>query len=241
MNAVDCEVLIYQGNFATALQQIKQLPIFEQQILYCKYHEKLGEFLLAEKYARSAFAHVQSQNDVVLATVSLLYSLWRQGRYAECHTVADLSFDLPATTATAKYYNILGLVYWSEAKYRDQPEHVQKAITLHNKSLQLRIQLQDTLGISFSYNNLGNAYLLLQEYATALQYYQQALSIREELQLTAEIATTLRDIGRLYYQQHMHTEALEYYTRAKQIREQISNPYDLKKITDSINLLSEDM
>lgn len=231
------EQLIYQGNFPEAQQQIQQLPILDQLMLQSKLHEKFGEFQLAEEHARRAVALAQSLSDVIKAKVALLYALWRQGRYSTCHSlIATLPDVFPDSTTTAKLYNIIGLIYWSEAKYKSL-QTVSTAINFHQKSLQLRMHLQDTVGMSFSYNNLGNAYLLLGEYVTALDYYQQALTIREDLQLTAEVATTLRDIGRLYQQKKDYAKALTFYTQAMQLREQIDNSFELQKIKASIDSL----
>lgn len=67
--------------------------------------------------------------------------------------------------------------------------------------------------------NLGNAYLDLQQFSAAEDYYKQALALAERAFGVGHISTLLpvNNLGIFYYNQREHEQALTYFTRAYEV------------------------
>lgn len=100
---------------------------------------------------------------------------------------------------------------------------IPKALECYEKSLKIKEQINDKLGISSSLNNIGLIYSNQGYENKALEYYAKSLSIQEALQDKQSMATTLNNIGLAYYNLKDIPRVLEYYHRSLKLRESIDN------------------
>lgn len=68
----------------------------------------------------------------------------------------------------AKVLNNMGIIYRTRSEYP-------KAIETYQRSIEIKTSLQDTLGLGYSYMNMGRAYYHLDSIALSLENYKKAL------------------------------------------------------------------
>lgn len=97
---------------------------------------------------------------------------------------------------------------------------INKGKVYHNKSLQIRLQINNKEGIAQSYNNLGAVEAQEGNIKLALDYYFKCLKIREEIEDWKGIAQVYGNIATLYSQLYglekalvLHRKSLYYYTK----------------------------
>lgn len=112
--------------------------------------------------------------------------------------------------------NFIGLIYL-------QQEDIAKAIEYYQKSLKIREEIQDKIGIAMSLNNMGSVYKQQKNSTKALEYYQKSLKIKEEINDKQGMASTLSNIGVIYDDEHDFKKAMEYYNRSLKLREDIKD------------------
>ncbi|WP_317899847.1 tetratricopeptide repeat-containing sensor histidine kinase [Aurantibacillus circumpalustris] len=86
-----------------------------------------------------------------------------------------------------------------------------KALENYRKSLTLREEIGDTLGIAESYNNIGGVYENQGNITKSIEYYHKSLRLNNLLKNNYGIAITLSNVGRIYSQQKNEDKALEYF------------------------------
>ncbi|MFZ4465172.1 MAG: tetratricopeptide repeat protein, partial [Bacteroidales bacterium] len=95
-----------------------------------------------------------------------------------------------------------------------------KAISIHFEVLSIFEKYHDSMGIAFSYANIGNVYNLTGELDDALEYQMKALSIKEFLHNSTQIAYSHNAIGMVLIQQNKADQALKYFESAIQLHTQ---------------------
>ncbi|CAF1331155.1 unnamed protein product [Rotaria sp. Silwood1] len=103
--------------------------------------------------------------------------------------------------------NNMGCIYEIEKFYS-------KALACHQQALSIRDKFQTDLGSS--YNNIGNIYLCLGEYNTAIENYDYAYNIKSQSHSSQDpsLATTLKNMALAYEEDGNFIEALQYYKKA---------------------------
>jgi two-component system sensor histidine kinase/response regulator len=120
--------------------------------------------------------------------------------------------------ATA-YNNTSVAYYWLN--------NLPKATEFAKKSLKLRENLKDTIGLGSSYNNLGNLSRDQKQYAVARGYFQKALLIGHQQNKYKLTSTSLSNIGTVYELEKNYQKALDYYLQANAINQKAVDPYEL--------------
>jgi signal transduction histidine kinase len=92
-----------------------------------------------------------------------------------------------------------------------------------NKTLDIRLELKDTLGIANCYNNLGICYQNRYDYPQALTYYQRALDFYSRLSEKLYMIVALNNIGNVYGNMGNNEQRLEYLTKSLALTREISN------------------
>ncbi len=106
------------------------------------------------------------------------------------------------------------------------------AIDYYTRSLSIREEIGDKIGVANSLNNIGVIYLEQSNYASAIDYFTRSLVIREEIGDKKGIAASLINIGTIYMEQGDNTSAFDYYTRSLTIFEEMG---DKMRIAGSLN------
>lgn len=135
-------------------------------------------------------------------------------RALECYQAAlyiwqKLRHDDPSVEM-ANCWNNMGCIYETGECYH-------KALECHTSALAIREQLNVDIGLSR--NNIGNIYLCLGEYATALEHYQFSFEKKKKTLpfRHLSIGMTLANIGLVYEYDGNWKTASEYYSKAASI------------------------
>ncbi len=130
--------------------------------------------------------------------------------------------------------HIQGVIHYVQGNYSEALDHYQK-------SLKIREEIGDKLGISKSLNNFGNIYQVQGDNIKALEYYQKSLMIKEEIGDKKGIPSSLNSIGVIYQDQGENIKAIEYFQKSLKISEEIGNKYDVAYSLNSIGLIYSDI
>ncbi|MCU0319317.1 MAG: tetratricopeptide repeat protein, partial [Flavobacteriales bacterium] len=127
--------------------------------------------------------------------------------------------------ASAKGYNLQGIVYHNQGDYR-------RALAFYQKCLAINERIGDQKGIAGNLNNIGLIYREQGNNLRALEYYQRSLAIFEVIGEKKGLGNTLNNIGNIYGSQRNYPRALEYYARSLAVREEMR---DDRRIAASLN------
>ena len=127
----------------------------------------------------------------------------------------------------AEAFNNIGFIY-------DNQGDISKALENYGKSLKIREEIGDKIGIATSLNNIGYIFTNQEDNPKALVYFFKSLKILEEIENKRGIALSLNNIGFIYDEQGDTSKALEYYDRSLKTREDIE---DKSGIAMSLNNL----
>ena len=118
--------------------------------------------------------------------------------------------------ASATGYNLQGIANYVQGNYPQALEYFQK-------SLAIKEELGDKMGIAKNLNNIGLIYMNQGNTPRALEYFQKSQAIKEELGDKKGIAVILNNIGLIYHDQGNYPRALEYYQKSQAIKEELGD------------------
>ncbi len=98
-------------------------------------------------------------------------------------------------------------------------------------------EISDTELKAKNFINIGIVYMQLDNYDTALEYYQNALKIYKEIDNKKVIAGCLNNIGIIYWHLNNFNESLEYYLEALKIKEEIGDKWGISNISLNIGMI----
>ncbi len=134
--------------------------------------------------------------------------------YAEKALHSSLLAGIPEYQADAYFYK--GFAWYQKNDYN-------AALDFFNHALQLRKQLNDTLGVASALNRIGNAYQLDGNYKKALQSYQNALYFIKETRHHREIARAYTNLGSVYQLFGDYKKAIHYHLKSLNIYDKKSD------------------
>lgn len=117
-----------------------------------------------------------------------------------------------AKTYLAEAFNNIGFIY-------DNQGDISNALENYGKSLKIREEIGDKVGIAISLNNIGYIFNNQNDNQKALEYYLKSLKILEDIGHERGLALALNNIGFIYGEQGDASKALEYYHKSLKIRE----------------------
>jgi signal transduction histidine kinase len=112
----------------------------------------------------------------------------------------------------------------------------QEALRYNERAMKFRVDLKDSLGIAFSYTNLGLTYRNLNKDDKAEENFLQALSIFTRLGYKKGIAAANNSLGIIYKTRKQYDKALTSYKTALQIFNELNDK--MGKATAMSNLAS---
>jgi PAS domain S-box-containing protein len=127
----------------------------------------------------------------------------------------------------------------------------ENSLMLHFEALKIFEKLNDSMGIAFTYANIGNVYYGINEIEDALTYHYKSLAIKEYLKDESQIAYSYNAIGMVLIKLNDQNQAIKYFNNAiilRQKRNEIieeANIYGnmgdamvaLKRYEDALNYL----
>ena len=112
--------------------------------------------------------------------------------------------------------NVIGIIYYNQGDYF-------KAVEYYTKSLKIKEELGDKLGIAAIFNNIGMVCYDQGNYTKAIEYYTKSLKIQEELGDKLGMANSYNSIGTIYTTEGDYAKAIEYHTKSLKIKEEIGD------------------
>ncbi|OFY96316.1 MAG: hypothetical protein A3K10_16365 [Bacteroidetes bacterium RIFCSPLOWO2_12_FULL_31_6] len=100
---------------------------------------------------------------------------------------------------------------------------LQKAMEYYTKSLKLREESNDKIGVGISYNNMGGVYLKLGDREKAKFYITKALSIYQKMGSPVNIGNSSNLLAEIYEQENKGMEALKMYRLHIRMRDSLNN------------------
>ena len=137
----------------------------------------------------------------------------------------ELSVKYKNKKEEAYAYNNFGGIYFSLGNYK-------LALLNYLKALNIREEINDTLGIAMSLGNIGIIHLYLGNYEKARENYFKSLKIFKKENDISGIASAYINIGNIYRVEGDMNMALKYYKKSLVIRKLID---EKREIATSIN------
>lgn len=132
----------------------------------------------------------------------------------------DLAEKINYRKGLAQAYNDLGLVYYYQSDYSKSKE-------LWNASLEIRKQMNDSLGIAALYVKLGALTYQTGSFSDALTNHLNALTLYEGLHHDEGMAKCFNNIALVHESQNQLDMALEYYQKALQLKYKLQDYYEI--------------
>lgn len=104
-----------------------------------------------------------------------------------------------------------------KAVYLDLNGKPTEAVKLFNQAIEIQKELKDSMGLSFSYNNLGLLYFAQYDYSQAQNYLQKSLLLDLNMSDSLSAAGSLVNLGIILSNMDSMDKALSYYTQAEEI------------------------
>lgn len=126
------------------------------------------------------------------------------------------------STSKAKLYLEISEVYKAEGNYPDANQFAKKSLLLFQES-------NDRKNVAHTKETLGNIYVEINDYSTALKYYLEAFEYYEKAKLNDDVARTSSEIASLYFSMDQFDKAFDYLFKVKRINK--LNTFDENDIT----------
>ena len=132
------------------------------------------------------------------------------------------------------------LAYWGVCEI-NQSEY-EKAYEKLERALSQFQGLQDTLGITYCMQNLGNIHRNKGEYPKALEYQLRATELIEIASVPkSNLARAYMNTGNIYIYTEDYNNAVERYEKALKIWEQLNSPEDMANLYSNIGAMRLEM
>jgi len=138
-----------------------------------------------------------------------------------------LADSLGANLAKARVYNEEGVCY-------RKMNFLEKALQLHLDALRIFEKGRDSLGIAFSYANIGHVYFQFGEHEKALDFHFRSLYLKEFLNDELQIAYSQNAIGLVLTNMGEYIRALDFFVSALAIYKRHDKPLQLSNVYASM-------
>lgn len=195
-----------------ALQITDKKWITTQQIVSLL--DDIGEYNASVETAKLALAHyAQLKDSLQMAFVlhNMAFGYYHAGKVKEaldCHTQEILLLGNKDKQLLSRAYNQLGNIWAVDLK-----DNVQ-ALGYYEKSLALKLSMNDPGSIAASYNNIGITYKDLNQPEKALANYELALEYGKKSGVAIQQYNPLINIANLHKRYNRYQQALDAYTKA---------------------------
>jgi serine phosphatase RsbU (regulator of sigma subunit) len=114
--------------------------------------------------------------------------------------------------------------------------NLEKAFSVYKKSLELQLQIDDKLGMGYSYINLGDVMKKKGDFKAALNYYEISKKIREEIKDYQGLSQIYLHEGDLFLSNNRKKDAELSYLKGMEIAKKISYPELIRDASEKLYL-----
>lgn len=115
-------------------------------------------------------------------------------------------------------FTSIGILYRNIGSYKKALEHFEKALKIAEETSDIQSEVE-------SLQNIGEAYLYLNNSSRAKEYNEKCLKMAQEIGDKRKEAAAIREIGRVYYSQNKYREAIKQFEEALEIAQKIGSKY----------------
>lgn len=123
-------------------------------------------------------------------------------------------YDKNPKSGHAFYY---AAAYNNKGFYYDQVGNIEQSVKSYLKSLEIREEINDSLGMAESYNNLAYMFQHQRDKATAIRYYDKSWKIFEAYKDTTGLLNVCINKGFVYYQEQKYDSAQFFFEHGKEL------------------------
>ncbi len=193
-------------------------------------HERSLELLALAREAARATGDVEAEARVLSRRAHLEKELGDIARAEITYlSILDLLEQTPHDEIIGQVCKALGDLYKAKSDYAAGIKVLDRALEIYNR-------LGDRLGLSHTFNNLGNLYWISGRLDKALEHYLKALEIQNEIDSRGDIASTLTNIGTVYCVKGDYNKGIEYFREALAIKEQIGDKGEIAVTWNNLGL-----
>lgn len=240
--------LIYQEqkDFAKAKEYFGKSLIISKELnntrLLASLYNNLGIISKEEENYTKAIDYYQESMKIYQAATD------KKGEAMCLHNIAGVYLN--------KYYSQLKILAKKKGLAKDSPllnkdslqVELSSAIPLYEKSLTIRKEIKDKMGILNTLTGLGGVYFELGDNNKSMLYAKEAYSLAQELQSALDMRNTANLLYSLYKKQSNYPAALNMFevyakindsilgeeSRTKVLRQESRYEYDKKSLADSL-------
>lgn len=190
------------------------------------------------KSALQLYKQLKEVNSTIMVEANLSIIYKNKGLYEDALEYAFSAIskleNRPPDRTLASCYNTVALVYLNLKDFN-------RALSFHRKALEIRAKIGYPKGVGQSRNNLGEVFLVLGQYDSALYHLLLAKEIKQKNGDPA--AATLNNLGEVFAKTNRFKEAAEYFQQAltmhREMGDQIGQLKSLINLGD-LSLLTAD-
>ena len=179
--------------------KIEQLATSYEKIAVAYYYN--GDYDLSVQSALEAikqFEKINNHKKVGAVYASLGYQMKRRSLPKAFEYMQKGLFSLEKT----KDKKELSAAYNNYGVLHEMNDNIDSALFYYKKSLSLVTELNDSIGIPYSLNNIAGAYVIIKQYQKALPYYDEAYDIRLKREDKNGLAENNTYYGDFYFKQN---------------------------------------
>lgn len=113
-------------------------------------------------------------------------------------------------------------------------------IAYYDSSSVMYEKVDDNVGLSKVWNNLGIIYQQLGNYKESIDYHMKSLYSKKDLKDSLGVANSLNNIGSVYFDLNDLPKAKEYFDKALQIIEQTGNTESHQSMLNNLGIMSQE-
>ncbi|GAA4892997.1 hypothetical protein GCM10023311_16810 [Flaviramulus aquimarinus] len=112
-----------------------------------------------------------------------------------------------------------------------------KALSSHLEIAETCKKINDYVGLTRSYTNIGNSYLFLKDTLNSFKFYQKGIEIAQENGYQRELATIYNNLGSLFKNQEKFEQAIIAFNKAFVLRSKLKDNYGISSAAINLGVL----
>jgi len=170
-------------------------------------------------HALLIFTDMDDKNSIGEAcnNIGTVYSAW--GEYEKALEYFERAREIYFITGDERNLSKV-LSNMAEMYNYEQKDYI-KAKQLYEQSLEIKIRLNDLMGIAMQNHNLGTLYANMEEYDKAQKYFEISENLYREMESKTGLVMVYYSKGKFYEKQSNPKNALTYFKRSLQIANEI--------------------